>query len=70
MLNRHALTALRESKGVSKADLARAINVDRTLITRFEDGSRKPSEPQIQRMADALSVSPLVLSGTLPADAA
>jgi transcriptional regulator with XRE-family HTH domain len=66
-INRHALRAIRESQGVSKADLARAIGVDRTLITRIESGERAASSTQIQSMARALGCSPLALTGALPA---
>lgn len=69
-LNRYALTALREAKSISKADLARAIEVDRTLITRFENGERPASEKQIQALAKALGVSVLALTGVLAVDAA
>ena len=68
-LNRYALTAIREAKSISKADLARAIEVDRTLITRFENGQRPASQAQIQAMAKTLGVSVLALTGALPAAA-
>lgn len=67
-INRHALQAIRESQGVSKADLARAIGVDRTLITRFENGERVANGEQIRRIAEALRVSPLALTGALPTE--
>ena len=68
-LNRHALTALREAKGISKADLARAIGVDRTYVSRWETGDRVANERYIRLMAETLGVSPLALTGALPAAA-
>lgn len=63
--NRYALTAIREAKGVSKASLAKAIGVDRTYVTRFENGERPPNDQQVKAMAQALNISPLVLTGVL-----
>lgn len=60
-LNRHALTALRSAKSISKAELARAVGVDRTLITRFENGERPASQIQIQNLAKALHVPVLAI---------
>lgn len=62
-LNRHSLTAIRERSGLSKADLADAAGVDRTLIHRLENGERNASPVVIRKLADALNCPLLALIG-------
>ena len=67
-INRHSLRAIRELSGMSKADLGRATDIDRTLIGRMESGERPASPAQIRLMAKALGVQPLALTLYVTAD--
>jgi transcriptional regulator with XRE-family HTH domain len=56
----HFLHVVREDRGLSLAQLARAVDTYADRIARYERGER-PRDPQtIKRLADALSVSPEV----------
>lgn len=68
-LNRYTLIALRERSGLSKAELAKRAGVDRTLVTRIENGERTATPRVIRQFADALDVSILAL-GDNPEDVA
>lgn len=48
------LQELRESRGLSKADLAKGAGVDPSSITRFEQGTRAPERETILQMAKAM----------------
>ncbi len=61
-LNRHTLAVIRERSRLSKAELADRAGVDRTLITRIENGERRATTDVIYRLAEALDVSPLALT--------
>jgi len=67
-LNRDALIALRERTGLSKQELADRAGVDRTLITRLENGERRATPAVMKKLAIALDVSLLAISG--PGEAA
>jgi len=62
-LNREALIALRERSGMSKAELAERAGVDRTLVTRLENGERRATPDVMRRLAEALRVSTVALMG-------
>jgi transcriptional regulator with XRE-family HTH domain len=48
---------LRETKGLTQAELAKKAKVTRPYITMLENGVRKtPSLPMLQRLAQALGV--------------
>ena len=66
-LNRDALIALRERSGLNKQQLAEAAGVDRTLVTRIENGERKATDAVIVRLAQALRVPTTALLGPAPA---
>lgn len=51
------LKKARESAGMAKAVLAKAVGVSATSIGRYEDGSRKPDGDITMRLANALGVS-------------
>ena len=53
-LNRQALIVIRERTGHTKASLAEAAGVDRTLITRIENGQRNASPAVMVKLAEAL----------------
>lgn len=61
-LNRFALTEIREAKGVTKAELGKAVNLSRASITRFENGERNANDQQIAAIAKALNVNVLSLT--------
>lgn len=60
-LNRETLTLVRERSGMSKAELADRAGVDRTLITRIENGERHATPGVIARLAAALQCSQVAL---------
>jgi transcriptional regulator with XRE-family HTH domain len=57
------LRRLRESRGLSAAELARRIGVSRAAVAQFEGGNSVPTWATVQRIADALSVSTDALRG-------
>jgi len=57
------IKALREGKGLSPHALAVQIHSTDADITAFENKERDPSTDQIQRLSDALDVSPSYLLG-------
>ena len=60
----HFLHVVREDRGLSLAQLARAVDTYPDRVARYERGER-PRQPQtIQRLADALSVSPEVFTAS------
>lgn len=46
----------REAMNISRAELARRLYVDRTVVSRWESDSRIPDAVQVQRVAKALRV--------------
>lgn len=62
-INRAALTALRERSGLSKSELAGRAKLDRTLVTRIENGERRATPAVMKRLAEALQVSVVALMG-------
>ena len=62
------LRELREAKGLSQAALARASGVSRTLINRIESDERPNVTIEVlEKLADALEVSPSTLLAHTPA---
>lgn len=47
---------LREERGLSQADLARAIGVTRASMSQFESGGRQPSSATTLKIAHVLKV--------------
>ena len=67
------LAATREAQGLSQTELAKAAQIDRTLISRLERGARLPSAEVLERLYDTLGIdltsvqargAVVVLSGT------
>lgn len=56
-LNPEALRVIRERTGLTKSELATAAGVDRTLVTRLENGERKATPSVIAKLAAALQCS-------------
>ena len=54
---------LREEKGISQSELAKAMNVSRSTITMMENGSRKGSIQLLTKMADYFGVTVDYLEG-------
>ena len=48
------LRELRERHGVTQRELARALNVSHSCITRWENGDRRPREGTAERIGDLL----------------
>jgi transcriptional regulator with XRE-family HTH domain len=55
-LNPEALRVIRERTGLSKAELADRAGIDRTLVTRLENGERSGTPAVIVKLAAALQV--------------
>ena len=60
-LNTEALRTIRERSGVTKAELADRAGLDRTLITRLENGERRGTPTVIAKLAAALQCSQVAL---------
>ena len=52
------LKKLRQEKGMSQGDIARKLGVHRSYISRIERGVRNPTVKNVERIAEALGVSP------------
>jgi transcriptional regulator with XRE-family HTH domain len=63
-LNRYTLELVRTRSGLTKAELAERAGVDRTLITRLENGERVATPSVIVKLASALGCSQLALCDT------
>jgi len=50
------LEHLRESRGLSKAELAKRTGYDPSTITRFEQGSRAPDRSAVLQLAQAMTL--------------
>jgi transcriptional regulator with XRE-family HTH domain len=70
VIHRHALTSLREARGLTKKQLCELAEISPSYLTELEAGD-KPGSPQIaKRLADALAVNPLALLNPTVADKA
>ena len=49
---------IRTKKKMSQGDIARALDVDRGYISNIENGKKNPTLATIQKLANALGVSP------------
>lgn len=50
------IKAARKAKGMTQADFAKALGLNRATISKYESGVVEPSFKQIKRMADVLGV--------------
>jgi len=66
MLDSKQLRSRREKLGLSRAALAKQIAVDGMTVYRWEVGLRSPSLEMIDRLAEALGISPRKLLRTEP----
>ena len=46
----------REQKGIKTRELAQLLGIDQALISKYENGSRKPTREQIAKLAHALEI--------------
>lgn len=60
-LNPATLALVRERSGMSKSELADRAGIDRTLITRLENGERTGTPNVIAKLAVALQCSQVAL---------
>jgi transcriptional regulator with XRE-family HTH domain len=49
---------IRTKKKMSQGDISRALEVDRGYISNIENGKKNPTLATLQKLADALGVSP------------
>ncbi|KRK80274.1 helix-turn-helix domain-containing protein [Companilactobacillus nodensis] len=57
------ITKLRESKNVSQEDLAKYLNIDRTSLSRLENGKRKVSADELRQLSQYFGVTTDYLLG-------
>lgn len=66
-----AIRTRRERLGLSQTDVARSIDVSKSLLSMFESGKRAPTDLQVDRLADVLGLPRDLValgSGRLPVD--
>ena len=51
------LKTAREQKNIKTRELAQLLGIDQALISKFENGSRKPTRDQIAKLASALEIN-------------
>lgn len=51
------IRSLRERRGLTQTDLARACGVDKTSVSKWEHGTSAPSRKRLDKVARALGVS-------------
>lgn len=51
------LIALREENNINKTELAKILNMSRSMITMYESGERMPSIEVLLKISDYFSVS-------------
>lgn len=55
------LRALRESKGISQAELARRARLGKSQLSKYERGKELPQLVTLEKLLDALGAEPLTL---------
>ncbi|QIK82977.1 ImmA/IrrE family metallo-endopeptidase [Sanguibacter sp. HDW7] len=55
------LETARRARGMTQGDLADMVGVQQATLSRWEKGLREPDEVDVQRLADALGVTPRLL---------
>lgn len=63
------LKDFRTREGLSQDDLAKLLGVTRETVTRWENGSRKPDEERLSKIAKETGIQPSVLRPDLAARA-
>ena len=54
---RTILKTAREQKNIKTRELAQLLGIDQALVSKFENGSRKPTREQISKLATALDIN-------------
>lgn len=57
------LRLLRDEKNITQADVANALEIDRTTYTKYESGKSKPDSVMLQKLATYFNVSTDFLLG-------
>lgn len=55
------IAGLRTGKGLSQQALADLLSVSRDLVSKWENGTRTPDYPTVERIADIFGVSPEII---------
>ena len=55
------LKKIRQGKGMSQGDIAKKLGVHRSYISGIERGVRNPTVKNVERIAEALDISPHTL---------
>lgn len=58
-----SIRSFRKAKGWTQEQLAKAIGVKRSVVSKYESGSVSPSAATIERIAQALDTTPADLMG-------
>jgi Fic family protein/DNA-binding XRE family transcriptional regulator len=53
---KNLLKSARETKGLKTREVAQELGIDQALISKFENGSRKPTKEQVARLANFLGI--------------
>ena len=53
---KNLLKNAREQKGIKTRELAQMMQIDQALISKFENGTRKPTREQVKKLAQTLSI--------------
>jgi len=53
---KYLLKNAREQKGIKTRDLARLLDIDQALISKFESGSRFPTRDQVLKLSQFLDI--------------
>ena len=51
------LKTAREQKNIKTRELAQLLGIDQALVSKFENGSRKPTRDQIVKLASVLEIN-------------
>ena len=62
------LKQIRTQKHISQAELAEKLSIDRSVISKWENGSRSPTIEQAQHIAGELGISVAKLIDEVPSD--
>lgn len=62
-----SIRQIRESAGITQAELARRLGITQPAVARWESGRRQPRVESLQRIADALGLNlSVIFSGGGP----
>ena len=64
--NGSAIRELRKALGISPAELAASVGVDKSTMWRIEAGARQPSDPTLRKIANRLGVPLAAITSIIP----